>query len=168
LEAYCVKCKAKKEMKNTKAVTMKNGKPASQGVCPTCGTGRLSLKLGRFGAFVGCSNYPECRYTRQIGQTNGEGSGEPKVLGKFPGTEEDISLRSGRFGPYVQLGEGDKPKRAGLPKGTDIAAVTLELAVRLLSLPREVGIHPETGKPITSNFGRFGPYVAHDGQYASL
>ena len=104
-------------------------------LCPTCGTGRLSLKLGRFGAFVGCSNYPECRYTRQIGQTNGEGSGEPKVLGKFPGTDEDISLRSGRFGPYVQLGEGDKPKRAGLPKGTDATAVTLELAVRLLSLP---------------------------------
>jgi DNA topoisomerase I len=137
-------------------------------VCPTCGTGRLSLKLGRFGAFVGCSNYPECRYTRQLGQTNGEGSGEPKVIGKFPGTEDDISLRSGRFGPYVQRGEGDKPKRAGLPKGTDITAVTLELAVRLLSLPREVGIHPESGKPITSNFGRFGPYVAHDGSYASL
>lgn len=137
-------------------------------VCPTCGTGQLSLKLGRFGAFVGCSNYPECRYTRQLGQTNGEGSAEPKVLGKFPGTEDDISLRSGRFGPYVQLGEGDKPKRAGLPKGTDAAAVTLEYAVKLLSLPREVGLHPETHKPITANFGRFGPYVAHDGSYASL
>jgi DNA topoisomerase-1 len=136
--------------------------------CPTCGNGRLSLKLGRFGAFVGCSNYPECRYTRQLGQANGEGAGEPKVLGKFPGSEEDVSLRSGRFGPYVQLGEGDKPKRASLPKGTDTANVTLELAVRLLSLPREVGIHPETQKPITSNFGRFGPYVAHDGTYASL
>ncbi len=137
-------------------------------VCPTCGTGQLSLKLGRFGAFVGCSNYPECRYTRQLGQSNGEGSAEPKVLGKFPGTEEDVSLRSGRFGPYVQLGEADKPKRSGLPKGTDASSVTLEYAVRLLSLPREVGIHPETQKPITANFGRFGPYVAHDGTYASL
>jgi DNA topoisomerase-1 len=137
-------------------------------VCPTCGTGKLSLKLGRFGSFVGCSNYPECRYTRQLGQTNGEGAAEPKVLGKFPGTEEDVSLRSGRFGPYVQLGEADKPKRAGLPKGTDAASVTLEYAVKLLSLPREVGIHPETQKPITANFGRFGPYVAHDGAYASL
>ena len=137
-------------------------------ICPTCGNGRLSLKLGRFGAFVGCSNYPECRYTRQLGQSNGEGSAEPKVLGKFPGTEEDVSLRTGRFGPYVQLGEGDKPKRASLPKGTDIANVDLELAVRLLSLPREVGKHPETGEPITANFGRFGPYVRHDGQYASL
>jgi DNA topoisomerase-1 len=137
-------------------------------VCPTCGTGQLSLKLGRFGAFVGCSNYPECRYTRQLGQSNGEGSAEPKVLGKFPGTEEDVSLRTGRFGPYVQLGEADKPKRSGLPKGTDAASVTLEYAVKLLSLPREVGIHPETQKPITANFGRFGPYVAHDGTYASL
>ena len=137
-------------------------------VCPTCGTGQLSLKLGRFGSFVGCSNYPECRYTRQLGQSNGEGAAEPKSLGKFPGTDDDVSLRTGRFGPYVQRGDGDKPKRAGLPKGTDVASVTLEEAVKLLSLPREVGLHPETQKPITSNFGRFGPYIAHDGTYASL
>jgi DNA topoisomerase-1 len=137
-------------------------------VCPTCGTGRLNLKLGRFGAFVGCSNYPECRYTRQLGQKNGEGSAEPKVLGTFPDTGEEVSLRSGRFGPYVQLGTGEKPKRASLPKGTDPSNVELELAVRLLSLPREVGKHPETGEPITANFGRYGPYVAHNGQYASL
>jgi DNA topoisomerase I len=137
-------------------------------LCPTCGSGRLSLKLGRFGAFVGCSNYPDCRYTRQLGQKNGEGSAEPKLLGKFPESGEDVSLRSGRFGPYVQLGDGDKPKRSSLPKGTDLASVDLELAVKLLSLPREVGKHPETGEPITANFGRYGPYVAHDGQYASL
>ena len=137
-------------------------------VCPTCGNGQLSLKLGRFGAFVGCSNYPECRYTRQLGQKNGEGSAEPKVLGIFPETGEEISLRSGRFGPYVQLGEGDKPKRQGLPKGTDAANVDLDLAIKLLSLPREVGKHPETGEPINANFGRFGPYVAHNGTYASL
>jgi DNA topoisomerase I len=145
-----------------------DGGSADPRLCPTCGTGRLSLKLGRFGAFVGCSNYPECRFTRQIGQKNGEGSGEPKVLGTFPVSGEEVSLRSGRFGPYVQLGEGDKPKRASLPKGTDAASVELELAVRLLSLPREVGLHPESGAPITANFGRYGPYVAHDGQYASL
>jgi DNA topoisomerase I len=137
-------------------------------ICPTCGAGRLSLKLGRFGAFVGCSKYPECRYTRQLGQKNGEGGGEPRVLGKFPGTDEEVSLRTGRFGPYVQLGGGEKPKRASLPKGTDQANVDLATAVRLLSLPREVGKHPETGLPITANFGRYGPYVAHDGQYASL
>jgi DNA topoisomerase I len=138
-------------------------------VCPTCGNGRLGLKLGKFGAFVGCSNYPECRYTRQLGQTAAEaGSGEPMALGVFPETGEEITLRSGRFGPYVQLGDGEKPKRAGLPKGTSPADATLELAIRLLSLPREIGVHPEMNKPIVANFGRFGPYVACDGQYASL
>ncbi|MDE1986361.1 MAG: type I DNA topoisomerase [Alphaproteobacteria bacterium] len=137
-------------------------------VCPTCGNGRLSLKLGKFGAFVGCSNYPECRYTRQLGQKNGEGNGEPQPLGMFPDTGEQITLRNGRFGPYVQLGDGEKPKRAGIPKGTDVSSVDLELAIRLLSLPREVGKHPESGEPITANFGRFGPYVAHNGSYASL
>ncbi len=138
-------------------------------VCPTCGTGRLSLKLGRFGAFVGCSNYPECRFTRKLGQAPGEGGDtSPRILGVDPATEEEISLRVGRFGPYVQRGEGEKPARSSIPKGTPTENVDLELALRLLSLPREVGMHPETNKPITANFGRFGPYVAHDGKYASL
>jgi len=137
-------------------------------VCPTCGNGKLSLKLGRFGAFIGCSNYPECRYTRQLGQRAEDAIGEPKSLGTFPDTGEEMTLRSGRFGPYVQLGEGEKPKRASIPKGTDTANVDHELAVKLLSLPREVGKHPETGEPIVANFGRYGPYVAHNGQYASL
>ena len=136
--------------------------------CPSCGDGRLNLKLGRFGAFVGCSNYPNCKFTRQIGQKNGEGGGEPVELGLFPATQEMITLRSGRFGPYVQLGEGEKPKRGSIPKGTDASNVDLELAIKLLSLPREVGKHPETGEPITANFGRFGPYVQHQKQYASL
>ena len=138
-------------------------------VCPNCGTGELSLKLGRFGSFVGCSNYPECRFTRQLGQSNDDAAAsQPRELGVDPETGEKISLRSGRFGPYVQLGEGGKPKRAGIPKGTDAASVDLALARKLLSLPRDVGLHPETGKMITANFGRFGPYVAHDGKYASL
>jgi DNA topoisomerase-1 len=137
--------------------------------CPTCGAGRLSLKLGRFGAFVGCSNYPECRYTRQLGQTASEASGsQPRVLGNDPETGEPIALKSGRFGPYVQLGEGEKPKRAGIPKGTETSAVDFELALKLLSLPREVGKHPETGEPILANFGRYGPYIAHGKTYASL
>src|SRR5579862_4814166 len=136
--------------------------------CPLCGDGRLNLKLGRFGAFVGCSNYPNCKFTRQLGQKNGEGGGQPVELGLFPGTEEMITLRSGRFGPYVQLGEGEKPKRGSIPKGTDQSNVDLELAIKLLSLPREVGKHPETGEPIFANFGRFGPYVQHQKQYASL
>jgi DNA topoisomerase I len=146
--------------------------PGEDGVdprkCPSCADGRLNLKLGRFGAFVGCTNYPECRFTRQIGAKPGEGDAGPRELGLFPGTEQQVTVRSGRFGPYVQLGEDKKPKRAGLPKGTDPSTVDLPLAVKLLSLPREVGAHPEDGKMITANFGRFGPYVAHDGKYASL
>jgi DNA topoisomerase-1 len=137
--------------------------------CPGCGKGELSLKLGRFGSFVGCSNYPECRFTRQLGQSNDAAAAQqPRELGVDPATGEKISLRNGRFGPYVQLGEGEKPKRAGIPKDTDMSAIDLDLGIRLLSLPRTVGIHPESGKPITANFGRFGPYVAHDGMYASL
>jgi DNA topoisomerase-1 len=146
--------------------------PGEEGVdprkCPSCADGRLNLKLGRFGAFVGCSNYPECKFTRQIGAKPGEGDAGPRELGLFPGTEDQVTLRSGRFGPYVQLGEGKKPKRSGLPKGTDPSTVDLPFAVKLLSLPREVGAHPEDNKMITANFGRFGPYVAHDGKYASL
>ena len=137
--------------------------------CPTCGTGDLSLKLGRFGAFVGCSNYPECRYTRRLGQTAEEASAQqPRVLGQDPETGLNIELKSGRFGPYIQLGEGKDAKRAGIPKGTEVADVDIELALKLLALPREIGMHPEDGLPITTNFGRFGPYVAHNGAYASL
>jgi DNA topoisomerase I len=137
--------------------------------CPTCGNGRLGLKLGRYGAFVGCSNYPECKYTRQLGAKAGDANGgEPRELGVDPDTGESVTLRTGRFGPYVQLGNGEKPKRQSIPKGIDLSNVDFEAARRLLSLPREVGKHPETGNPITASFGRYGPYVAHDGQYASL
>ncbi len=137
--------------------------------CPGCGDGKLSLKLGRFGAFVGCSNYPECRYTRQLGQNAEDAaSAQPRELGKDPQTGETVSLRSGRFGPYVQLGEDKKPPRTSIPKGVDPANVDLAYALKLLSLPRDVGKHPETGEMITANFGRYGPYVAHNGQYASL
>jgi len=142
--------------------------------CPSCGTGQLSLKIsGKFGAFIGCGNYPECRYTRQLSQ-NGDGEAalpDGKVLGFDPASGEPISLRTGRFGPYLQLGEGtgdEKPKRASIPKGIDAASIDLERAVQLLSLPREVGIHPETGKPITAGLGRYGPFVLHDGTYANL
>jgi DNA topoisomerase-1 len=138
-------------------------------VCPNCGDGKLNLKLGRFGAFIGCSNYPECRYTRKLGQSAADANAaQPRVLGQDPETGENIELKNGRFGPYVQRGEGKEAKRSGIPKGTDATNVDIELALRLLALPREVGKHPETGEPITANFGRFGPYVAHNGQYASL
>jgi DNA topoisomerase-1 len=136
--------------------------------CPSCADGRLNLKLGRYGAFIGCTNYPECKFTKQLGSKPGEGDAGPQDIGVDPETGDKITLRTGRFGPYVQRGEGDKPKRSGLPKGTDKADVDLELALRLLALPRHIGDHPEDGKKITSNFGRFGPYVYHDGIYASL
>ena len=143
-------------------------------LCPTCGSGQLSLKTGKFGAFIGCSNYPECRYTRQLGVSEGEGDAESadKQLGLNPATGLAVWLKNGRFGPYVEElaaeGSGDKPKRSSLPKGWIASAMDLEKALRLLSLPREVGKHPDDGKPITAGLGRFGPFVLHDGTYANL
>ena len=143
-------------------------------ICPKCGSGNLSLKLGKFGAFVGCSNYPECGYTRQLGEgangsdgQSGEGGGD-KVLGKDPYTNEDIVLKSGRFGPYVQRGDGKEAKRSSLPKGWTPDSIDHERALALLSLPRDVGQHPETGKMISAGIGRYGPFVLHDGAYANL
>ena len=140
--------------------------------CPTCASGKLTLKLSKFGAFIGCNNYPECRYTRPL-TSPGDGSGDigTKKLGEDPVSGLEVTLRSGRFGPYVQLGEaveGEKPKRAGLPKGTAPEDVDLERALALLSLPREVGRHPEDGEPIKAGIGRFGPYVQHGKTYANL
>jgi DNA topoisomerase-1 len=140
--------------------------------CPTCGTGRLNLKAGKFGAFVGCTNYPECRYTRPLAASSTDVG--DRVLGQDPETGLDVAVKSGRFGPYIQLGEqkdvgeGEKPKRAGIPKGMSAGDVELELALKLLSLPREVGRHPETGEPITAGIGRFGPFVRHEKTFASL
>ena len=140
--------------------------------CPNCENGRLTLKLSRFGAFIGCSTYPECRYIRSL-SSSADGSGDigTKKLGIDPDTGLEVTLRSGRFGPYVQLGEaseGEKPKRAGLPKGTVVEEVDLDRALALLSLPRDVGRHPEDGESIRAGVGRFGPYVQHGKTYASL
>jgi DNA topoisomerase-1 len=159
--------------------------------CPQCGNGKLSLKVGRFGAFIGCSNYPDCTFTRQM--TPGAGGQQPtKVLGVDPVTNLEVTLRGGRFGTYLQLGEEikapkrkkgekkdpdapksekilpEKPKRASLPKGVAAEDIDLDKALALLALPREVGISPEDGVPILAGVGRFGPYVKHGKIYASL
>ncbi|HEY6259591.1 MAG TPA: type I DNA topoisomerase [Xanthobacteraceae bacterium] len=139
--------------------------------CPNCGS-QLSLKLSKFGGFIGCTNYPECRYTRQLSAgANGGPDGGMKRLGEDPASGLEVTLRSGRFGPYVQLGEGvdgEKPKRAGLPKGLAPDDVDLARALALLSLPREVGKHPDDGVPILAGIGRYGPYVQHGKIYANL
>jgi DNA topoisomerase-1 len=147
--------------------------------CPSCGTGRLSLKMGKFGAFVGCSNYPECRYTRQLAvATDGNGNGAEtgdgtRLLGQDPETGLDVTVRSGRFGPYLQLGEQgedkkEKPRRASIPRGWDPATIELDRALALLALPREVGPDPETGEIITAGIGRYGPFVQQNGTFANL
>jgi len=128
-------------------------------LCPQCGNGRLSLRGGKFGAFIACSNYPECKYTQKFGQAGAEGQSDgPQDLGN------GIELKSGRFGPYLER-DG---KRASIPKDVGIDGVTPDIAEKLLSLPREIGAHPESGKPITASIGRYGPYLAHDGKYAKL
>jgi DNA topoisomerase-1 len=137
--------------------------------CPNCGEGRLSMKTSRFGPFVGCSNYPECRYTRPIGQAeDGDAPSGDRELGVDPDTGMTVFLKSGRFGVYVQLGDGEKPKRSSLPKGWSAPDMDLEKGLRLLRLPREVGKHPEDNQPITAGIGRFGPFVLHAGTYANL
>jgi DNA topoisomerase-1 len=204
--------------------TDKSGNETDPRKCKACADndkledGRLGLRLGKFGAFIGCSNYPECKFTRPlvVPDKNGEGesadmaalANEPKVLGKEPGTGRTVSLRRGPYGPYVQIDPAPesmpdmseyeaamkewekakaiakeagkrapkkpkkptvpKPKRQGLPKGLSPADVTLENALSLLALPRDVGEHPETGKMIKAGIGRFGPFVQHDGKFASI
>ncbi len=148
--------------------------------CPGCDGGKLSLRLGKFGAFIGCSNYPNCRYTRQLGEAAGGkapgADGEealPKVLGTDPETGQEVSMRKGPYGIYVQLGEPaegskDKPKRASLPRQLPPADVDLAKALVLLSLPRPIGEHPETGDTIEAGIGRYGPYLKIDSTYVNL
>ncbi len=145
-------------------------------LCPKCGKNQLSLKPSpRSGAFIGCQGYPECSYSRPLSATGEAGEAaalDGKVLGVDPETGLEVTLKNGRFGAYVQLGEAltkeDKPKRASIPKGWDVATIDLEKALLLLRLPREIGLHPETKTPIVANFGRFGPYILHDKTYVNV
>ncbi|MFA5041270.1 MAG: type I DNA topoisomerase [Bdellovibrionales bacterium] len=166
-------------------------------LCPSCKTGRMGLRLGKFGAFLGCSNYPTCRNTRALSVANGSGDqpqmSGPRELGLDPETKLPVSARVGPYGAYVQLGplpmaapppeeipadgkkkkkkkkdDAPKPKRATLPKGVDPNLINLDTALRYLALPREVGKHPETNVLITAGIGRFGPYIKMGSQYKSL
>jgi DNA topoisomerase-1 len=162
--------------------------PAADGAdprkCPACGNGRLGLKLGRHGSFIGCSNYPACQYTRRLAINGGEEGEETlkegmRILGRSPDTGEEITVRRGPYGLYVQQGEqppaepkgskkAEKPKRMSLPRGLDGETILLEQAIGLLGLPRLIGLHPEAKEPMEAGVGRFGPYIRMGSVYASL
>jgi len=139
-------------------------------MCPKCGKHHLTIRLGRRGRFIGCAGYPDCDYTRNLDGAEGSES-QKRELGTDPKTHKLIQLLFGPFGPYIQLGEpeGDKkPKRVSVPKNIAPDSVTLETALRLLALPRDLGPHPESGKKVHAAIGRFGPYVSHGGQFKSI
>ncbi|OYQ33717.1 DNA topoisomerase I [Niveispirillum lacus] len=142
-------------------------------VCPTCGSGRLSLKLGKTGAFIGCSNYPDCRYTRPLAVAGEDAEADAdRDLGVDPETNQNVVMKRGPYGVYVQLGEAatkaEKPKRVSLPRGLNPQDVDLTIALALLSLPRSLGTHPSSGQEIQAGIGRFGPYLKHGDAYKNI
>ena len=147
-----------------------------QRICSKCGTGHLELKLGKFGPFIGCNNYPDCRYTRQIvsvgesADDDGQELDGDKLLGTDPVNELPVYLKKGPYGSYVQLGgeEVKKPKRSSVPKGKLLLDVDLDYALGLLSLPRDIGLHPQTSDMIQAGLGRYGPYLKYQGKFTSL
>ena len=160
---------------------LEDGSPAERS-CPTCENGKLEIHPGRHGAFIGCSSYPDCRYTRGLADgimldENASGITFPHALGTCPETALQINLRRGPYGMYLQRGEvldkkeqkqKAKPKRVALPKQFDPKTITLESACELLSLPRTLGEHPQTAKEVKVGIGRFGPFLLHDGTYTGL
>ncbi len=138
--------------------------------CPKCGK-PLCMRLGKRGRFIGCSGFPECDYTRNMGEEGADSTNEPRVLGVDEASGQSVTLLKGPYGHYLQVGEGaegKKPRRVSWPKEIPVESASMDAARQLLSLPREVGIHPETGKKIVANIGRFGPYVNHDGTFKSI
>ncbi len=148
--------------------------PSGERTCPDCKEGQLGLRLGKFGAFLGCSNYPTCAYTRPLHGTTDDADAPtgdspfPKTLGTDPKTDLAVSLRLGPYGIYLQWGEGAKPKRVSLPKGFDNEALSLEQALVFGALPRALGQHPETGDPLVAGLGRFGPYIKQGDKFVSF
>ncbi len=142
--------------------------------CPSCDNGRLGLKVGKFGGFVGCSNYPDCKHTLQISQLNESKNGNlsgPKEIGIYPETGEMITLRKGPYGFYMQVGEGTKekkPKRVSIPKNYEPDEIGLNTAIQLLGLPRRLGKNPENDKVVSAGIGMYGPYILHNQQYRAL
>jgi len=145
--------------------------------CPTCSNGNLGLELGRYGAFIGCSNYPECKFTKQIAknenkeENNANETFMPEndgVLGIDPETGLKVIIKKGPYGIYLQLGEEKKPKRTSIPKLVEASTINLDKALSFLSLPRLIGKHPETGQDISAGIGRYGPYLKYDINFISI
>ncbi|MDX1737394.1 MAG: type I DNA topoisomerase [Alphaproteobacteria bacterium] len=156
-----------------------NGSTEEARKCPSCGSGRMGLNIGKYGPYLSCSNYPECKYNKNLGDSSVDTTDEngkvlefPKELGLDPETGQVVALRQGPYGVYIQLGEavnkGDKPKRAPLLKDMKPAEVDLETALRLLSLPRDLGTHPDSGALVQAGVGRYGPYLKHGTAYVRL
>ena len=143
-------------------------------ICPSCKDGRIGLKVGKFGGFVGCSNYPECKYTIQFSQINDAKNGQlsgPKEIGIYPETGEMITIRKGPYGVYMQVGEGTdekKPKRVSIPKNFEPDEIGLNTAIQLLALPRKLGFHPENNLTVSAGIGMYGPYILHNKKYKAL
>jgi DNA topoisomerase-1 len=158
----------KKEVESKEKLDKATTLGKSDFTCPKCGSG-MEIKLGRGGKFVSCERYPDCDGALMI---NGTEIKKDEPLGTYPETGEPVYLLTGRFGPYVQVGEktkeNKKPKRATIPKNVAIETIDLKDALKFLSLPRVLGNHPKTGEPISANNGRFGPYVVHESDFRSL